>query len=326
MPRDGAEIIETPAAALPRQAALGLPEYGLIALQAMLWGSTFFFVAITRPFLPPMSLSALRLLPAVALLLVVVAALGLRLPATVPEWRRVLMFSILNNVVPFALITLALREMTGGIAAIFMAAAPLSALILAPWFIADERFTWCRFAGIVMGIGGVAVLAGVSGTENGSGTWRGQGMLLLATVSFSGANIYARKFMGGYHPFALASAQTIGSLILVLPLALLIDRPWQIANPPGYVWLAALAMGTLGSALAPLCHFTVLKRSGAVNAMLSSIVVPVTPVLLGWAFLGETLTLGELLGGVIIALSLVVIDGRAVTWAHRRATSFGTGL
>ena len=322
MPRDGAEIVETPSSAMPRQAALGPVEYGLIALQAMLWGSTFFFVAIARPHLPTMTLSALRLLPAVVVLLGVVWALGLRLPATRQEWQRVLVFSSLNNVLPFALIALAQHEMSGGIAAIFMATAPLSALVLAPWFIADEHFTWRRFAGILIGIGGVAVLVGASG---GTGTWRGQAMLLLATLFFSGANIYARKCMGGYHPFSLASAQTIGSMALALPLALIVDRPWQLATPPAQVWLAALAMGTLGSALAPLCHFTILRRSGAVNAMLSSIVVPITPVLLGWAFLDEKLTLRELTGGLIIAAALVVIDGRVVSWGLQRMKRPGNG-
>jgi drug/metabolite transporter (DMT)-like permease len=141
---------------------------------------------------------------------------------------------------------------------------------------------------------------------------------LMSTLSYAGANIYARRFLGGYHPFAIASAQTIGSLVLALPLALLFDRPWTLANPSAGVWFAGIAMGLLGSGLAPLCHFTILHRSGAVNAMLSSIVVPVTPVLLGWGFLGEQLNMRELIGAFMIAAALMIIDGRIVAWGAKR--------
>jgi drug/metabolite transporter (DMT)-like permease len=77
-------------------------------------------------------------------------------------------------------------------------------------------------------------------------------------------------------------------------------------------------MGLFGSGLAPLCHFTVLKRGGPVNAMLASIVVPITPIVLGVAFLGEHIGPRELLGGGIIAIALIIIDGRVFGALRRR--------
>ena len=82
-------------------------------------------------------------------------------------------------------------------------------------------------------------------------------------------------------------------------------------------------MGTFGSGLSPLCHFTVLKRCGPINAMLTSIVVPVTPIILGIAFLGERLGLRELAGALTIALALIVIDGRLLDRWLRRTVSGG---
>ncbi len=290
-----------------RRFVLGPAEYGLIVIQSILWGSTFFFIAIARQQVPPLTLSLARLIPSVLLLGAVVAALGIRLPATWSAWRRMLLFSLLNNVVPFWLIIMAQREVSGGIAAIFMATAPLCALVLAPWFVTEERFTWAKLIGIVTGIVGVAIVTGAEGT---AGSWRAQAMLLSAALCYSAANIFARRSFGGYHPFAIAASQTIAATVLTLPLALAIEQPWHLQNPSGAAWASMLVMGLAGSGLAPLCHFTVLHRAGPINAMLSSIVVPVTPIVLGVAFLGEHLGWRELTGGVVIALALMIIDGR----------------
>jgi drug/metabolite transporter (DMT)-like permease len=293
---------------------MGPTEWGLIALQAMFWGSTFFFIAIARKSMPPFTLSVIRLLPALALLLVVTAAMGLRLPASAPEWRRLLVFAALNNAIPFYLIIQAQQEVSGGVAAIVMAMGPLWALLLAPWFIADERYTWARFVGILVGVLGVAVITGAGGS---AGTLGALGLLVLGTFCFASANIYARRFLGGYHPFVVALCQIIGALVLTAPLMLVFERPWSLPAPGGGAWAAMLAMGLLGSGLAPLCHFTVLKRAGAVNGMLSAIVVPITPALLGVAFLGEKVAAKDISGAVLIATGLLIIDGRPLAWARR---------
>lgn len=312
MPSDGPSPSVTLAA--PRSPTLGAVEYALIATQAMTWGSTFFFIALARSHVPPLTLSFVRLVPAALLLGSVVAMMGLRLPATWPEWRHMLIFSTFNNALPFVLISAAQRETTGGIAAIFMAITPLCGLIMAPWFIAEERFTAKRLVGILVGIIGVAIVTGASGA---AGSWTSQGMLVIAALCFGAAGIYARLYLSGYHPFAVASAQTIGALAVSLLPLMVFDRPWSMANPGTEAWLAMLVIGIAGSGLSPLCHFTVLRRAGPVNAMLASIVVPVTPIVLGFAFLGERIGLREIVGGCVIALALVIIDGRAMERVRR---------
>jgi drug/metabolite transporter (DMT)-like permease len=320
VPRDSLDDTSTTAAAQPHTPSaspgnLGPTEWGLIALQAIFWGSTFFFIAIARKQFPPLTLSVIRLVPAAMLLLAVVTAMGLRLPATRSEWQRLLIFSALNNALPFGLIILAQREVTGGIAAIFMAMSPLWALLLAPWFVAEERFTWQRLSGILVGILGVAVITGASGS---AGTGSAQMLLVAATICFACANIYARKFLGGLHPFVIACCQILGSLVLTVPLMLAFEKPFALAASDSHAWLAVIAMGFIGSGLAPLCHFTVLRRAGPVNSMLASIVVPITPVVLGAMFLGERLSLRELFGGLIIACGLLIIDGRPLRALQRR--------
>lgn len=294
-----------------RELQLGPTEYGLIALQSMLWGSTFFFVALIGDAVPPLTMSALRLVPAVLLLFGVIAWFGLRLPATPGEWVRFFLFSIINNVLPFVLIAHAQREVTGGIAAVFNATAPLFTLFLSAYFIAEERLSWRRVAGILLGVLGVAILIGIESAASRSYT--APLLLLAAAACYGASNVFARRLLGGYQPFALAATQMTTSLILASIVALVVDQPWTRPLPSPHLLLLIATMGTLGSGLASLCHFTVLRRAGATNAMLVTIVLPLTPIVLGALFLGEWLTPREIIGAMVIACALVVIDGRLLT-------------
>jgi drug/metabolite transporter (DMT)-like permease len=300
---------------------LGVTEYGLIALQSMLWGSTFFFVAIVRDGMPPITMTAVRLVPACIVLLCVIAWLKQRLPATVSEWVKIVVFSAFNNVVPFILITFAQREVTGGMAAVFNATAPLFTVFLAAIFIAEEKLSWPRVLGILVGIVGVAVLIGINPAAT-TGSIGARLLLIAAACCYAIGNVFARVLLPGYQPFALATAQMIGSLLLATVLSLLFEQPWTIPSPTPVVWLTIIVMGILGSAFASMCHFTILRRAGATNAMLVTIVLPLTPMLLGSIFLGDTISAREIAGGLIIALALVIIDGRVLTrWLPRRSAA-----
>jgi drug/metabolite transporter (DMT)-like permease len=223
---------------------LGATEYGLILLQSMLWGSTFFFVALAQEALPPWTTGAVRLVPACLILLGVVWWFGLRLPATLSEWARVGAFSIFNNALPFVLIFYAQREVTGGTAAVFNATAPLFTVFLAAMFIPEERLSWRRVAGILLGIVGVAVLIGFSPSE-ATGGIAAKALLIAAASCYAIANVYARLLLPGYAPFALACAQMVGALVIASMMALALERPWAVPMPSMQGLAAIAAMGCL---------------------------------------------------------------------------------
>ena len=95
---------------------MGAVEWGLIVLQSMLWGSSYFFIATVQSEVPAFTIAALRTLPAAAVLLLIVLSLGYRLPATLPEWRLFIGFSVFNSVLPFLLIVWGQSRTTGGMA------------------------------------------------------------------------------------------------------------------------------------------------------------------------------------------------------------------
>ena len=92
--------------------------------------------------------------------------------------------------------------------------------------------------------------------------------------------IYSKRLVG-YPPLIIATMQMICGSLITVPLALLWDKPWTLAVPSRAVVLAVSGTAIIGSSLAAITYFHVLRRAGATNAMLVTLLVPVTPILLG---------------------------------------------
>lgn len=289
---------------------LGAVEWGLICLQSMLWGSSYFFIAIVQPELPAFTIAALRTIPASAALLLIVLSLGYRLPATLAEWRLFIIFSAFNTVLPFVLVVWGQARATGGMAAILNATAPLFGIFLAHMLTHDEKLSWNKLAGILVGITGVGILVGYDFALGSTADMLARLALLAAPFCYMCANIFARTRLGGYPPFVVAAMQMLGSIFVAFPLAICIDQPWTLPAPSLTIIGALAGMGIFGSALAGLCHFTVLQRAGATNASLVTLIMPLTPILLGGLFLGDRLTPRDMVGAIVIAAALIIIDGR----------------
>jgi drug/metabolite transporter (DMT)-like permease len=96
----------------------------------------------------------------------------------------------------------------------------------------------------------------------------------------------------------------------MLPLALIVDRPWRLPMPHLEVWGAVLGLALLSTALAYILYFRILATAGATNLLLVTLLIPVSAILLGTMIRGEQLDLRHLAGMGILVLGLVIIDGR----------------
>jgi len=311
--------MQEPAGKVSAPLRLGAVEWGLIALQSMLWGSSYFFIAVVQPELPAFTIAALRTIPAAAVLLLIVLSLGYRLPATLAEWRLFIAFSAFNTVLPFLLIVWGQARATGGMAAILNATAPLFGIFLAHLLTHDEKLSWNKLAGILVGITGVGILVGYDVVAGQSADLWARLALLAAPFCYVSANIFVRRRLGHYPAFVIAVMQMVGAMFVAFPLALAIDQPWTLPVPSLQALGAIVGMGVLGSALASLCHFTVLQRAGATNASLVTLIMPLTPIMLGGMFLGERLSARDIAGALVIAAALIIIDGRAFRALRRAA-------
>ncbi|MEL6266337.1 MAG: DMT family transporter [Pseudomonadota bacterium] len=278
---------------------------------SVLWGGSFFFVEIAVTVLPPLLLVWLRVAIAFAVLALFLAAVGRRPPLDRESLVAFAGMGLLNNVVPFTLISWGQTEIASGLAAILNALTPVSTMLLAHLATTDEKLTRARGLGVVLGLAGVVVLVG-PGALAGLGTAvLAQVAVLGATLSYGLASLWGRRFRRlGIDPVEAATGQLAASTaILTLP-ALVLTAPWALPAPGVTVWAAMLGLGTLSTALAYVLFFRVLQRAGAGNVMLVTLMVPPSAILLGWLVLDERLGPEHLAGMALIAAGLVVIDGR----------------
>ncbi|RNF33664.1 EamA/RhaT family transporter [Paracoccus methylarcula] len=285
-------------------------DWAQLLLLSLLWGGSFFLIAVSVTGLPVLSIVAIRLGVAAMVLWLIVLATGRRLPRAPGIWAAFLVMGILNNAIPFGLIVWGQTSIPSGLASILNATTPLWTVIVSGLLLSDEGFSARKLAGVVLGLGGVAVMIGLDTLAGlGHAIWA-QLAILGAALSYAFANVFGRRFRSmGLDPVVTAAGMVTGSSALLIPLALSVDG-WPGAEVPGQVWLAAIVLGVLSTGFAYVLYFRVLARAGATNISLVTFLVPVSAVLLGWLFLAETLGAAHLLGVALIALGLALIDGR----------------
>lgn len=280
---------------------------------SVLWGGSFFFAKVALDELPPLTVVFCRVaLAALALNLVLVAS-GRNLFRAGTPFRSYAAMGLLNNLVPFGLIFWGQTQIASGLASILNATTPLFTLLVAHFITQDERIGGLKLGALLTGIGGVAVLMGHDTIDSSRGT-AGQVACLGAALSYAFAGVYGRRFARmGVAPLEAAAGQVTASTMLILPISLLVDRPWMLSAPPGATTWAALAgLALLSTALAYVLYFRILAAAGSTNLLLVTFLIPVTAILLGALVLGERLAPRHFAGMILIGLALAAIDGRIV--------------
>ena len=147
-----------------------------------------------------------------------------------------------------------------------------------------------------------------------------QAAILGAALCYTCASVYTRR-LAGREPLVLAAGQVTATAVAMVPVALLVERPWALPAPGVTSLGAVLGLALFSTALAYLIYFRLIARAGATNLMLVSYLIPVTAIALGTAFLGERLAPHQWGGMALIALGLAAVDGRAIGWLRRQHTA-----
>lgn len=296
-----------PNAAPPQR--MGFIEWALLISLSVIWGGSFLFGRMAVQEVPPLTVAWVRVMIAAAVLAGVVAIGRFGFPRGWAGWAPFFVMGAINNAIPFTLIFWGQQEIGAGLAAVLNATTPLFAAILAHVFTSDEKLTAHKLAGVLIGIAGVGVLVGPDALSGLGASLAAQLAVLGAALSYGFAGVWGRRFRG-LPPLTSACSQLICSTIILAPLALLVDRTWALAWPSPTVQAAILALAVICTSLAYVIFFTIIKRAGGTNVMLVTLLIPPSAILLGALVLGESLSLGELAGSIVIAVALVVIDGR----------------
>jgi drug/metabolite transporter (DMT)-like permease len=279
----------------------------LIAL-SILWGGTFVFAKEALPYVPPLTLTLSRVVIASVVLVPIVFALGLRLPKTQAQWRDFAGMAILNNIIPFGLIFWGQTMIGSGLTSVMNATTPLMALLVAR-VLAGEALAANKVAGVALGIGGVAVLVGPSALAGDKASALGMLLVVAGTLSYGLSALWGRRFKD-VPPIVSAASQLVCSSLMMIPLAGFADQFWKLPMPPLPAVVAVVALGVLSTALAYILFFKIMAEAGSNNAMLVTLLIPISAISLGALRFGETLSLNQMIGAAIIAASLLVIDGR----------------
>jgi drug/metabolite transporter (DMT)-like permease len=281
-------------------------EWLLLFLLSLLWGGSFFFNKVVLHDLPPLTVVCGRTGLAAMILLLYLACRGESMPRSWRHWRAFWVMGLLNNLLPFSLIVWGQQYIDSGVAAILNATTPLFTVLLAHWFTATERLTLHRLAGVLLGFVGVVFLMGLDklpGQQN-----LGQFAVLGAAFSYACAGIYGRRFQS-ISPTVAATGMLISTTCTLLPVALVVEQPWQFYLRP-VAGLALLGLGLLSTAIAYQIYFHILAVAGATNLLLVTFLIPLSALLLGTTFLQEPLQPIALMGMGLIMTGLSVMDGR----------------
>jgi drug/metabolite transporter (DMT)-like permease len=136
---------------------------------------------------------------------------------------------------------------------------------------------------------------------------------LIATLCYALGSIYGRRFgQSGMTPLSIATGQVITSAIILLPIALFTDAPLSLPLPGMAFWLSTIAMAIFSTSLAYFLFFKLVESAGASNSLLVTFLIPIVAIVLGAVFLGERFSLNQGAGVVLIAVGLVLLDGRVL--------------
>jgi drug/metabolite transporter (DMT)-like permease len=260
--------------------------------------------------LPPLTVVLLRVSLAALFLLPLLWIYRIRFPQGLSGWKPFFAIALFNNILPFSLIVVGQTHITSGLASIINATTPLfTILVMAA--AGDEKLHTRRIAGVVTGLIGVIILHGQNlGFQSGEGI--GILLCLMAAFSYGLAALYARRKLSDSPPLATATFQMLASSLMMAVIAAVFERPWQLPMPGLTTWLAMIGLAALSTALAYIVFFQILRRSGSTNVMLVTLLIPVTAILLGYLVLGESVSLREMAGALVIGSALLLIDGRVL--------------
>jgi drug/metabolite transporter (DMT)-like permease len=281
------------------------------------WGSSYLFIKIGVGSVPPLTLIAGRLTLGAAFLLLVVVLARQEPPRSARMYGHLFVMALVNIVIPFVLITYGEQSIDSALASILTATVPLTVIVLAPLFLPDERVTLPKIAGLSVGFTGVILLVAPDLANLGDADLRGELMLLGAAVAYGVGNVYSRRNVHGLRPMIPALFQVSFAALLVVPVALVVDRPFADVQPTPEALFSIAWLGILGSGVAYLAYFTVLRAWGATRTSMVAYLLPVVGIALGAMVLGDPITLNRIGGTALVIGGIAIVNSGTALRRYR---------
>lgn len=277
-------------------------------LLGLIWGSSFLWIKLALQEVGPFLLVLCR--TGSALLGLLVVALISHAKIKKQDIWKFLVLGLFNVAVPFVMISWAEEHISSGMAAILNSTVPLFTILIAPFFLSDEKFSLRNTLGLVIGFGGVIVLASNQLGEGDASSGLGILAMLGAACFYAGSGIFARIMTKGMRIEAQSVGQMGAAVFFVLPATFIAEAPLHFPVLP-LTYISLLWLGLIGSCLSTLIWFSLLHSVGPTRTSMTTYMFPLVGVLLGMIFLRETPDWRLLVGGVLVILAVVIVNSRA---------------
>lgn len=271
-----------------------------------IWSSSFLWIKIAVQEVGPITLVAFRVLFGLLFGLTVILIQRPKLPGTPREWAPVLLLGISNVAIPFFLISWGEQTIDSAVAAILDATVPLFTIVVAHLALHDDRITFHKTLGLLVGFAGVIVLVSKDFT-GAAGSIFGQAAVVVASMFYAGSSVFARKTTENVPSIMRSVGPLISSTAVMWLATLTVERPIRLPHLP-LTWVALVWLGVLGSGFAFILNYYLIHEIGPTRTTMVTYLFPLGGVVLGVGFLHEQLSWQLLAGAALIVASLAVAN------------------
>ncbi len=276
----------------------------LLVVLAAIWGSSFFNIKIASNSYGPITLALVRVIFASIPLIILCKFKKIKIEAFSKNWKMFATIGLINIAIPFTLIALGTSKINSYLAAILMSTTPMSGSILAHFFTKDEKITFLKSIGIVIGFSGVVFLFMdrlVINPEN----------YVYALITILGSTFYA---IGGLLTLKIknkgneniTTSTTLWSVVFLFPLSLIIETPWAL-SPSLASNISLLYLGVIATGLAWLIRFRILVTNGLVFQTQVAYLIPIFGVFFGYFLMSEIITWRVIASLIIIVIGIYIV-------------------
>ena len=273
---------------------------------SLMWSSGFIFMKLLADSVDPFAIASTR-----AGIAAIILSLwfSLRGHSPLPSRREFvpwLILGTLNGWMPNVLTAFALEHAAAGPSAMIQASGPLMVAVLSHIAFVDEKLTWRRLMGVLIGLVGITLLIGPAAFSADGSTLIGSIAMIIVSLCYALGNVYA-KFIPHVEPARMALGQQVVSALVATSLALSLGGV-SVYGPIMVDWLAALSLSIFSTAMPITVFMYLIRQQGPTKAAMIGYLMPVFAALLSVAFLGETLGLREIAGGVIVLFGVAIVS------------------
>jgi drug/metabolite transporter (DMT)-like permease len=278
-------------------------DLSLLLLLSIIWGSAFFNIKIATYSYEPFTLALVRVIFASIPLFLLCKFKKIKIEAFDKNWNWYALIGLCNIAIPFVLIAIGTAKINSYLAAILMSTTPLSGSILAHLFTKNEKLSYLKSTGILIGFSGIVLLFFDKVILNSDN-------YVYALITILGSTFYC---IGGLLTLKLknrvnenvTTSTTLWSVIFLLPFSLMFETPWN-SNPTLQSTLSLLYLGVIATGLAWLIRFRILTVNGLVFQTQVAYLIPIFGIIFGYFLMDEVITWRVILSLVVILVGIYI--------------------